>query len=90
MIDHELSPPQPDACTSPRMQGLLGRLWNWPFETWRAVSLARARRRELAPLARLPDRLIRDAGLDPDKVHEVLNGSWDDLKHGGGPRFPRV
>lgn len=51
-----------------------------------AFVVAWARRRSerlaLARLSRLPDRLVRDAGFDPDAVRDAVSGTWDELNPG--------
>ena len=42
----------------------------------------RAERRMYACLARLSPHLIRDAGFDPDVVHDAVAGSWDEVAPG--------
>ncbi len=56
-----------------------------PAVLWTYVR-RRRRRQVLAQFARLPDHLIRDAGFDPDEVHEAVAGTWD-IAH---PRRARI
>ena len=36
-------------------------------------------RRQIVRLSRLPARIVRDMGFDPEKVAAELEGSWDDI-----------
>jgi hypothetical protein len=47
-----------------------------------ALVRRRGERRALARLSRLPDRLVRDAGFDPDAVRDAVSGTWDEVNPG--------
>lgn len=36
----------------------------------------------LAGLSRLPPHLIRDMGLDPARVYDAVEGTWDEVNPG--------
>ena len=40
----------------------------------------RKERREIIAISRLGPRLISDMGLDPERVHEALEGTWDEVQ----------
>lgn len=42
----------------------------------------RSERRALARLSRLPERLVRDAGFDPETVRDAVSGTWDEVNPG--------
>jgi len=42
----------------------------------------RRERRLFAELSRLSPRLIRDAGFDPDAVHDAVANTWDEVEPG--------
>ena len=42
----------------------------------------RAERRTLNRIARLPERLMRDAGVDPEKIYDALPHRWEE-RHPG-------
>ncbi|KQT68917.1 MULTISPECIES: hypothetical protein [unclassified Aureimonas] len=44
--------------------------------TWRE---RRAHRRDLVTLSRIPPRLLRDAGLDRERIYEALDGTSDEV-----------
>lgn len=46
---------------------------------WRAFLEHRRKRRVLVAISRLPPHIIRDFGLDPERVYEALDGSWDEV-----------
>lgn len=50
---------------------------------WRKIRSRYEMRRDLVHLSRLSPRLIRDAGLDPERIYAALDGSWDEV-----PRRP--
>lgn len=46
---------------------------------WQAMREHRQQRRIVVALSRLGPHLIRDIGLDPELVYEVLDGTWDEI-----------
>lgn len=42
----------------------------------------RRRRRTFACLSRLPEHLMRDAGVDPDAVYDAVPGRWEEAHPG--------
>jgi uncharacterized protein YjiS (DUF1127 family) len=58
---------------SPRsLLAVVGRLWGVALDR-------RKERRALVRLSRLPPHLIRDVGLEPERVYKALDGSWDEV-----------
>ena len=53
--------------------------WSAIRSGWNAYLAVRQRRRTLIALSRLPPRLIKDMGYDPDSVYRVLDSPWDEL-----------
>lgn len=47
-----------------------------------ALVRRRSERRALKRLSRLPERLVRDAGFDPDAVRDAVSGTWDEVDPG--------
>lgn len=47
---------------------------------WTAFRQRRQERRALVAISRLGPHAIRDIGLDPEKVYEALDGSWDEVE----------
>lgn len=46
---------------------------------WRAMRLHRETHRTLIALSRKPPRLLRDMGLDPERLYEMLDGTPDEV-----------
>ena len=67
--------------TQPIWQDLVGA----QIAGWQTFLRRREEHRRVAAISRLGPRLIRDMGLDPERIHEALEGTL-----GGGPagRFP--
>lgn len=58
---------------------------------WRAMLAHREERRMIVKVSRLPARIIRDMGFDPELVYEALDGSWDEVDPAGyRPYMPRT
>lgn len=50
---------------------------------WRAMRRHRENHRALVELSRKPPRLLRDMGLDPERLYEMLDGTPDEV----GPAY---
>jgi uncharacterized protein YjiS (DUF1127 family) len=54
--------------------------------TWPRFVLAVIRRRQerrmLARLSRLPPHVIRDMGVDPERVYDAVEGTWGEVNPG--------
>ncbi|MEX0955650.1 MAG: DUF1127 domain-containing protein [Rhizobiaceae bacterium] len=46
---------------------------------WRAFVAHRRERSTVIALARLSPRMLRDMGIDPERVYEAVDGSWDEI-----------
>lgn len=50
---------------------------------WRAMRRHRESHRALVALSRKPPRLLRDMGVDPERLYEMLDGTPDEV----GPAY---
>ncbi|MBB4000750.1 DUF1127 domain-containing protein [Aureimonas pseudogalii] len=46
---------------------------------WRAMRRHREAHRILVALSRKPPRLLRDMGIDPERLYETLDGTFDEV-----------
>ena len=46
---------------------------------WQAFVQHRRERRTVVALARLSPRILRDMGIDPERVYEAVDATWDEV-----------
>lgn len=47
---------------------------------WQAFVQRRRERHTVIALARLSPRMLRDMGIDPERVYEAVEGTWDEVE----------
>ena len=62
--------------TQPIWQDLVGA----QIAGWQTFLRRREEHRRVAAISRLGPRLIRDMGLDPERIHEALEGTWEEVQ----------